>query len=385
MNISEQLYPSYIEINEKDISIKNDGSVAIIMRTKNRPILLARALKSVLEQEYQNWHLYLINDGGEIKPVEDLVSSYQPYFDGRLTLIHNDKSLGMEAASNKGFELANEEFLVVHDDDDSWTPQFLIKTTHFLRENIQAVAVITNCIVIHEEIKNNCVQETARFDWGYWCDNVDITTLIKGNITPPICLVIRMRYAKKIGQFNADLPVLGDWDYNLRLFRCGEILTLNERLAYYHHRINAKSVYGNSVHAGVNKHKLYAIHYRNALVRKSFQEAQGNYGILHVLLHEHEKNMNELRSLLFEHERNINELRSLVLEREKNMNELRTLMHLSTDSINQLVETLNQLTHNVNLQHFELLKIKRTVNDKITIYNRIRYLIRKLKQFIIKK
>jgi len=68
MNISEQLYPSYIEINEKDISIKNDGSVAIIMRTKNRPILLARALKSVLEQEYQNWHLYLINDGGEIKP-----------------------------------------------------------------------------------------------------------------------------------------------------------------------------------------------------------------------------------------------------------------------------------------------------------------------------
>jgi len=67
------------------------------------------------------------------------------------------------------------------------------------------------------------------------------------------------------------------------------------------------------------------------------------------------------------------------------MNELRTLMHLSTDSINQLVETLNQLTHNVNLQHFELLKIKRTVNDKITIYNRIRYLIRKLKQFIIKK
>ncbi len=343
MNISEQLYPSYIEIEENDSLVKNDGSVAIIMRTKNRPILLARALKSVLEQEYQNWHLYLINDGGEKKPVEDLVSSYQPYFEGRLTLIHNEKSLGMEAASNKGFELANEEFLVVHDDDDSWTPQFLIKTTRFLRENIQAVAVITNCIVIHEEIKNNYVQETARFDWGYWQDNVDISTLIKGNVTPPICLLIRMRFAKKIGQFNANLPVLGDWDYNLRLFRCGEILTLNEKLAYYHHRINAKSVYGNSVHAGLDKHKLYAIQYRNALVRKSLQEAQGNYGILHVLLHEHEK------------------------------------------THNQLTGTLHQLIHTVNLQHIELLKIKKIVNEKITIYNRIRLLIRKLKQLIIKK
>lgn len=342
MNLSEQLYPSYIENCESRGSIKHNGSVAVIMRTKDRPILLARALKSVLEQEYQNWHLYLINDGGDKKTVEDLVDIYAPSFDGRITLLHNEKSLGMEAASNKGFELATEEFVIVHDDDDSWTPQFLQKTTLFLKENKHAVAVITNCIVIHEEISNNCVQETARYEWGYWRDDVDISILLKGNITPPICLLIRMEIAKSIGPFNADLPVLGDWDYNLRLFRCGEILTLNEKLAFYHHRVNATSIYGNSVHAGVNKHKLYAIRYKNALVRKSLQESQGNYGLLQILLLEHDKNINEIRSL-----------------------------------VHQLGNSIEHLSHQLMHSNQE---VKKILNEKVTIYNRIRLLIRKIRR-----
>ncbi|MCO6544984.1 MAG: glycosyltransferase family 2 protein [Gilliamella sp.] len=343
MNISEQLYPSYIRDYENVNYIKHDGSVAVIMRTKDRPILLARALKSVLEQEYQNWHLYLINDGGNKKSVEDLVNIYASSFDGRLTLLHNEKSLGMEAASNKGFELASEEFIVVHDDDDSWTPQFLQKTTNFLKENKHAVAVITNCVVIHEEITNNYVQETARYEWGYWRDDVDISILLKGNITPPICLLIRMDVAKSIGPFNADLPVLGDWDYNLRLFRCGEILTLDEKLAFYHHRVNATSIYGNSVHAGVNKHKLYAIRYKNALVRKSFQESQGNYGLLQILLLEQDKNLNEIRKLA-----------------------------------NQLGNSIEHLNQQLMLSNQE---VKKILNERVTIYNRIRLLIRKIRRW----
>lgn len=291
--LNNQLYPTINELQDNH-QIKADGSVAIIMRTKNRAILLARAINSVLEQSYQNWHLYIVNDGGDPKDVEDLVDVYSHNLQQRITIIHNPTSLGMEAASNCAFQIAHEEFLVVHDDDDSWHPEFLQETVQFLQLDKSAVAVICNCQVVHEEINNDTVKELAIFDWGYWKEFVDINTLIKGNIAPPICLLIRMRAAKFIGGFNENLPVLGDWDYNLRLFRLGEIKTLNKKLAYYHHRPNANGTYGNSVIAGVDKHLKYQTEYRNAMVRQALLDNQANFGLLHILLQDAEKTKNEL-------------------------------------------------------------------------------------------
>ncbi|VEG13275.1 glycosyltransferase family A protein [Moraxella cuniculi] len=290
---NNHLYPIANELQDNN-QIKTDGSVAIIMRTKNRTILLARAINSVIEQSYHNWHLYIVNDGGEPKDVEDLVDIYSNDLNQRITIIHNPDSLGMEAASNCAFQIAHEEFLVIHDDDDSWHPEFLQETVQFLQQDKSAVAVICNCQVIHEEIIHDTVKELAIFDWDYWKDFVDIDTLIKGNIAPPICLLIRMKAAKTIGGFNESLPVLGDWDYNLRLFRLGEIRTLNKKLAYYHHRPNANGTYGNSVIAGVDKHLKYQTEYRNAMVRQALMDNQANFGLLHTLLHDIEKSKNEL-------------------------------------------------------------------------------------------
>jgi len=294
MNSNTPLYPIALDFSEQNSFIKNDGSVAILMRTKDRPILLARALESVIQQKYTHWHLYLINYGGNPLYVNELVELKQDYLQNKITMIHNPQSLGMEEASNCGFRLATEEFLVVHDDDDSWHPDFLEETVRFLNNEKNAVAVITNCLVIHEEIKNEVVKQLEVFECGYWRDDIDIINLIKGNVTPPICLLIRMSVAKKIGDFNSNLPVLGDWDYNLRLFRIGEIKTLNKKLAYYHHRPKVNNSYGNSVISGIDKHLKYQIEYRNSLVRESLLENQGNYGILHTLLVDIEKKNREV-------------------------------------------------------------------------------------------
>lgn len=308
MNINTPLFPISADLSTDNLTIKNDGSVAILMRTKNRPILLARAIESVIQQEYSNWHLYLINDGGEAQPIEEIVKLNQTDLQNKITIIHNPDSLGMEAASNCGFRLATEEFLVVHDDDDSWHPKFLLETTRFLQSNSKAVAVITNCMVIHEEIKDNTVKQLHVYEWGYWHDHIDILNLIRGNVTPPICLLIRMKIAKSIGDFNENLPVLGDWDYNLRLFRIGEIKTLNKKLAYYHHRPSANNIYGNSVISGIDKHTKYQIEYRNSLVRELLLNDQGNYGFLHAVLIDNQQTKNELMMRLDHLDQKLNEI-----------------------------------------------------------------------------
>ena len=136
--------------------------------------------------------MYLINDGGETDPIDQIVKINQSDLVDKVTLIHNSTSLGLEVASNCGFKIANEEYLVVHDDDDSWHPDFLKETVNFLSTSECAVAVLTNCTVIHEEIHNDIVKRISSSDWWYWKDTIDISMLLKGRVTPPILSLIHI-------------------------------------------------------------------------------------------------------------------------------------------------------------------------------------------------
>lgn len=270
-------------------SVEGRGDcVAIITRTKNRPVLLARAFSSMLAQTHHNWHLYLVNDGGDPGPVEELVARYKPAFGDRLTVKHHAHSMGMEAASNSGLAEAGGDYVVIHDDDDSWGPEFLEKTIAFLVDpaNTRFAAVATNCEVIYEEIVGGEVIERGRSDWDFWKDRVDMLDIFKINNIPPICTLIRKDAVDLIGPYNDQLPVLGDWDYNLRILLLADIGTINEPLANYHHRVthNSSGTYSNSVHGGKNKHLDYQTLYRNSIIRKLLRREPAYVGLLHVFL-----------------------------------------------------------------------------------------------------
>ncbi|APY13344.1 glycosyltransferase [Brucella sp. 10RB9214] len=264
------------------------SSVAVITRTKNRPVLLARAIASVLSQVHTDWHMYIVNDGGPSNEVDALVAQYEYQFSGRVTVIHNPQSLGMEAASNEALKITTEDFIVIHDDDDSWHPDFLQNCVNFLcnPRNQHYVAVMTGCFVINEVIEGDIVRETSRARWdGYNKPFIDGASLLTENVRPPICLLIKSVAAKRIGMFNHSLPVLGDWDYNIRLFELGDIGVIDKELAYYHHRPKGSSAYGNSVVDGVDKHQMFNALYRNSLIRLDLQRGQLGLGGLHTILH----------------------------------------------------------------------------------------------------
>lgn len=92
--------------------------------------------------------------------------------------------------------------------------------------------------------------------------------------------------------------MLGDWDYTLRILMVGDIATINEPLAYYHHRFKTDAdFYGNSVHAGLDQHQLYDVLYRNSLVRPLLQKEPGHIGLLHVLLRQADDRQAQLSQL----------------------------------------------------------------------------------------
>jgi len=304
--------PSFFPNSMNDIHIAPEAErVAIVMRTYNRPVLLVRALASVLQQIHQNWHLYLVNDGGDKMILENLLADYRSAFGERLTLIHHETNHGMEAASNSALKRAEGDFVVIHDDDDTWHPTFLQKTTEFLNmpENHCYAGVITNCEMIYEHLEADRIIEKKREKWNFFQKNISFSDLLFTNNTPPISFLIRKSVVDAVGYFNTDLPVLGDWDYILRVMQVGDIGTIDETIAYYHHRINNNDIYSNTVTVSAERHKKYNVLYTNALIRAFLKSDPAAIGLLRLIML---KNDEKMDALIYQNQLQFEELKTAI-------------------------------------------------------------------------
>lgn len=258
---------------------KNKSRVAIITRTKDRHILLKRALYSLQQQTFKEFIWVVVNDGGEKKYVNQIVE------DGRksgiiINLIHNKQSLGMEAASNCGIRSVDSEFIVIHDDDDSWDPEFLQKTVEFLDKKEIYGGVVSLSTQVNEEINGENVEIKEFKPFNPHLKNIYLTEMACTNLFPPISFIYRRSVTNEIGFYNSNLPVLGDWEFNLRFLEKFDIGVIYEPLAFYHHRPNVDGIYGNTIYSGISKHIEYDSLVRNSLVRKDLKSGQLGLGYL---------------------------------------------------------------------------------------------------------
>ncbi len=256
-------------------------AVAIITRTKNRPVLLKRALKSVLTQTFKDFVWVIINDGGDTVPIEAAASeAMSKGLD--VLVVNNPSSLGMEAASNAGIRNSETEFVVIHDDDDTWEPQFLEKTVGFLKSKHGGLygGVATHSTRVEERIDGDECKILTRSPFNDWLNTVYITDMARTNLFTTNSFLYRRFYFDKINGYDKTLPVLGDWDFNLRFLLNADIAVIREPLANYHHRINQTGDYCNTIVPGVSYHQEYDTILRNRLLRKDLDAARIGIGFL---------------------------------------------------------------------------------------------------------
>lgn len=256
--------------------------VSIITRTKNRPLLLSRALDSVYKQSFKDFIWVIVNDGGDPGPVEKIVKKAND-LNINTELIHNPESLGMEAASNCGIMKVDSEFIVIHDDDDSWDSSFLKSTIDFLDKKPYYGGVVTLTTKVIEEIRDESIiiKEFQSFNEGLM--SVYMVDLARNNLFPPISFVFRRSVIEKIGYYNEKLPVLGDWEFNLRFLEKFDIGVIYKNLAFYHHRPEQKGSLGNTIYDGISKHLEYDAIVSNSLIRKDLKNGELGIGLLVAL------------------------------------------------------------------------------------------------------
>ncbi|KFB78419.1 MULTISPECIES: glycosyltransferase family A protein [Candidatus Accumulibacter] len=254
-------------------------AVAVITRTRNRPLMLARALDSVSGQTFRDVSWIIVNDGGEPAAVESIAEQGRQR--GLPTAVHHHpQSLGMEAASNVGIRASDSEFIVIHDDDDSWEPAFLDASVSFLREFPRYAGVVTQSTKVEEEVLPEIIRILARSPFNPDLLSIYLHEMAQENTFPPISFLYRRSVINTVGLYAEDLPVLGDWDFNLRFLENYDIGVIPKALANYHHRrslTDAQSHYGNSLYAGQNRHIEYDAIVRNRLLRRDL--ALGKQGL----------------------------------------------------------------------------------------------------------
>lgn len=250
------------------------ASVAIIMRTKDRPLLLERALDDVLAQTLADWRLVIVNDGGDPEPVQRLVDAREQRFRGRCRILSHRRSVGMEAASNRGVAASDSEFVVIHDDDDTWDPQFLQRTVAFLeRPSCTDAGVMARTEIVYEQIDDHDGQKSVR-ETGralFWAEQSAITLseLLSINRGVPICFLYRRSLHGLVGGFDESLPAVGDWEFNLRVASSATIGFLPGRpLAFWHQRPSALGADGNSMFGGKALHEKHDLAVRERHLRE---------------------------------------------------------------------------------------------------------------------
>lgn len=249
--------------------------VTIVTRTKDRAILLDRALKDCAAQTFTDFELVIVNDGGDPTEVDALLQKHASPLKGRARVIHNAESMGMEHASNLAITSSTGKYICIHDDDDTWDPKFLERCVDYLEAHPDHGGVAVRTEIVLEKIQGLQVVELGRLKAWPNIKQFSLSELMTANIAVPISCMYPRAVIEELGGFRADLPVVGDWEFHIRLAVKYDVGFLDGKpLAYWHQRRSQRGSMGNSVFDAAEKHRYFDLKVRDEYLR-DYAQAHG--------------------------------------------------------------------------------------------------------------
>ena len=194
--------------------------LSVIIPSYNRADKIERSVRSVLNQDYKNLEVIVVDDGSD----DNTVDIIKEVADPRLRYIYQENS-GACAARNNGIRHARGEYIAFHDSDDIWHQDKLEKQMPILLNN-QADIVFCKLALLSENGKS---------------DGIARPTYIKGGLLDPITtvfgistqtLVMKADVAKRY-LFDEKMPRWQDFEFMLRATQDNRLYCVDEPLVDY--------------------------------------------------------------------------------------------------------------------------------------------------------
>jgi glycosyltransferase involved in cell wall biosynthesis len=116
--------------------------VSVIINFLNAEAFIQEAIESVFAQTYDNWQLWLVDDGSTDAST-DIALCYAAQYSGKVRYLEHDghQNLGAGAARNLGCRHATGKYIAFLDADDIWLPYKLEQQVAILESHPEAAMV----------------------------------------------------------------------------------------------------------------------------------------------------------------------------------------------------------------------------------------------------
>lgn len=257
------------------------GRVTVIIPVFNRIDYLEETINSVVEQDYSDIELIVIDDGstdGGFELLQEIQSQYE-----MVLLFHEGRiNRGQSAAINLGLKQSTGEFIAILDSDDLFLPNKLSIQVKALEENPDVGLVYGR----GKAIDSKGVFLYDMLDVSHIETNDPNKMLLDCYFLLPQNSLVRSAVYDEVGQFDEELRSGQDHDMLIRMAEVAKFLYISKYFFCYRRHENSISSKGQEIRWRsafkiLNKAKL-RYHYERKTLRKRL--AVINYRLARALI-----------------------------------------------------------------------------------------------------
>ena len=180
-------------------------TVSVIIPTYNRGWILQEAIDSVLEQDFHDYELIVVDDGS-VDNTPTILKAYK----NEITVLRQANQ-GVSAARNSGIKAATGRLISFLDSDDLWLPRKLSTQVKFFNDHPQAVITQTQERWIRNGVRVNPKKRHHKFSGMIFERSLALC------LVSPSAVMIKKSLFNTVGIFDESLPACEDYDLWLRI------------------------------------------------------------------------------------------------------------------------------------------------------------------------
>lgn len=198
--------------------------VSVVMATYNdRPASLDAALRSIVEQSFEDWEIVVADDSTRAETIE-VLDRYAELLGGRLTVRHHANRLGLVASINEALGLARGSLIARMDGDDICMKDRLAVQSRYLADHPEVGILGGNMEIMTEGGVGLSVRR-------YNSDRRSLQRMsfIRNPVAQPT-VMLRREVLDRIGLYDARFRKAEDYELWLRALKRGVVIENLDRV-----------------------------------------------------------------------------------------------------------------------------------------------------------
>jgi glycosyltransferase involved in cell wall biosynthesis len=179
--------------------------VSVIIPTYNRDWIVQEAIDSVLDQDFTDYELIVVDDGSDDN-TPTLLAAY-----GSAITVLDQSNRGVSAARNHGIAAASGQLIAFLDSDDLWMPRKLSTQVEFFKGHPDVVISQTQERWIRNGVRVNPGQRHHKFSGLIFEHSLALC------LVSPSAVMLKKSLLDDVGVFDEQLPACEDYDLWLRI------------------------------------------------------------------------------------------------------------------------------------------------------------------------